>query len=260
MRMLVAAAVALAFAGSARAADLPVKAPPPVLAAPTWTGWYIGINGGGAWGKTDPSVSRIPPDTFFNPANVPAVTADGSSSFNNSGALLGGQIGYLYQAGPAIFGLEAGFDWMSVKGSTSSTAVYPASAPFTYSWNSTGKSDFLFTLLGRVGPDMGTWYPYITGGLAVAHLKYNSTFTDTWYPGGSNVAISKDKLGYAIGGGVEWRVAPRWLLRGEYLYLNFDHIDGTSRVCDATCFVQTTFSYRVKFKENIGRVALSYQW
>jgi opacity protein-like surface antigen len=64
-------------------------------------------------------------------------------------------------------------------------------------------------------------------GLAVANLKYTTNFVDTFYPTNNTFSLSEDKAGYAIGGGVEWRFAPHWLLRGEYLYLSFESINST---------------------------------
>jgi len=269
MKGLLIAAATLAVASSAFAADMPMKAPAAVVApAPTWTGWYIGINGGGVWGNTKPSVTDIGPDGFFATANVPAVVANGSQNFHNSGGLIGAQIGYLYQTGPVILGLEVGADWMGLKGSTSNgPTVYPVTPPSTFSWNLEGKSDFLATFLGRVGYNMGAWYPYVTGGLAVANFKYNATYTDTFYPSVSTVSLSQTKAGYALGGGVEWRVAPHWLLRGEYLYMSFDKVSGNGQIACTSgvgnCAIggnSTTFAYNVRFTENVARIALGYQW
>src|SRR5690242_10391408 len=112
----------------AMAADMAVKAPPVVAPVPTWTGFYIGVNGGGAWGSVDPSARDIGPfpDGFFAAGNIPAVNLGGSQGFNASGGLVGGQIGYLFQTGKAIFGVEASFDWTSFKGSrTIGPTVYP---------------------------------------------------------------------------------------------------------------------------------------
>lgn len=263
------AATALIISGSAFAADMPAKAPAAVVApAPTWTGWYIGINGGGVWGNTSPSVVDIGPDSFFAGGNIPAVTGNGSQSFRNSGVLGGVQLGYLYQTGPTILGLEVGVDWMGLKGSTSNgPTVYPVTPPSTFSWNLEGKSSFLATFLGRVGYDMGTWYPYVTGGLALATLKYNATYIDTFYPSVSSVSLSQTKPGLVLGAGAEWRVAQHWLLRGEYLYMSFDNVSGNGRIactpgvgnCVGGGF-STTFAYSVRFTENVGRLALSYQW
>ena len=216
-------------------------------------------------GHTDPSVVNTQPDSFFNPANYAAVIGTGSSRINNSGGLFGGQVGYLFQTGPAIFGVEAGIDWMGITGSSSNTAVYPNNVPITFNFNDSVKSDWLFTLLGRIGYDMGSWFPYVTGGLAVAELKYTSVFTDNFYPGNSTASLSETKAGYALGGGLEWRWDSHWMLRGEYLYMQFDNISGTSAVCTnaGACAVatpQTTFTHNVTFKENVGRVALSYKF
>ena len=251
---------------SAYAADLPSKAPAMVAPAPaSWTGWYVGINGGGVWGSTDPAMGQLLPDSFFAVANRQTVLATGSTIGNNSGGLVGGQVGYLYQMGPAVLGLEAGFDWMGVNQSSNNTAVYPNNVPITFNWNLNAKADWLFTLLGRIGIDMGSWYPYVTGGLAVSELKYSAVFTDTFYPGNSSVSLSETKAGYALGAGVEWRWDAHWMVRGEYLYVAFDGLQGTSPVCTnagacAPGTNQTTFTYDVKFRENIGRVALSYKW
>src|SRR6188474_880738 len=105
MRKYLAAAVSFAAvimaAAPASAADMAVKAPPP---APLpviydWSGFYIGANGG--WGQ-----SRNCWD-FVTVAGV--VVADGCRE--RSGGLAGGQIGYRWQSGTWVFGLEAQGDW-----------------------------------------------------------------------------------------------------------------------------------------------------
>src|SRR3984893_8005869 len=90
----------LLFAGGAYAAYMPLKAPRAAAPAPTWTGWYIGINGGGGWGSVKPNAADVGPDSFFAGANVPAVVAGASRGFHESGGLAGGQVGYLYQPAP----------------------------------------------------------------------------------------------------------------------------------------------------------------
>ena len=94
---------------SAQAADLPARSNPPgFYKAPaelpfSWTGFYAGINGGYAWGQSSWS--------------DPAVGAD-SGNFNTSGGVVGGQLGYNWQTGFVVLGIETDGDWMSVKGST----------------------------------------------------------------------------------------------------------------------------------------------
>src|ERR1039458_324896 len=106
----IAVAYVVASAMSAQAADLPgrsnspsyYKAPPELPFS--WTGFYAGINGGYAWGQSGWS--------------DPAVGVD-SGNFNTSGGLVGGQLGYNWQTGPVVLGIETDADWMSVKGGQS---------------------------------------------------------------------------------------------------------------------------------------------
>ena len=263
MRKTLVLAAVLAFTGSAYAADLPSKAPSMVApAAPSWTGWYVGVNGGGVWGRTSPglAVNNI---NFFNPVNIPAVIQNASGTIDNSGGLAGGQIGYLLQSGQVVFGVEAGFDWMDARGSRTAGALYIAANPNPgYTINQSVSSEWLLTLLGRVGVDMGAWYPYITGGIAVADLKYNWNYTDTFWGAGCACAasFSKTVLGGVGGVGVEWRWDSHWSLRGEYLLMYFDSVTGTSHVGNPTFGTLAIYAHQAQFQENIGRLALSYKF
>ncbi len=107
--LLGAAALALATTmTAANAADIarrqrmPTKAPA-YEAYYNWTGFYVGINGGGAFGNSDLS------------------NALGSTSYDVTGGLAGGTIGYNWQVGRVVYGLEADGDWSGLKGSTSAT-------------------------------------------------------------------------------------------------------------------------------------------
>ena len=97
---------AFAFSAAALAADIParmpVKAPPPVVVAVyNWTGLYIGIQGGYAWG-----------DTEHEQSGIPASTGD----FRIKGGLVGGTVGYNYQVNSIVFGIEADYSWSGIKG------------------------------------------------------------------------------------------------------------------------------------------------
>lgn len=269
MRKLIFAAAILAFTGGAYAADMPLKAPPPPAPPPSWTGFYIGINGGGGWGTVDPLARDAGPDGFFALANVGAVTAGAGRHFDTSGGLVGGQIGYLYQTGFLVTGIEAAFDWADINGSTTFPPTpYPVTPASTFAWNLNAKTDFLATFLGRVGVDMGNWYPYITGGGAMAHLKYSANFVDTFYPTNNTFNFSRDAWGWVLGAGAEMRVWDHWLLRAEYLHMDFAHVSGIGLIactpgvgnCAAGGGNTTNFLFDAKFKEDIVRAALSYKF
>jgi len=289
MRKLVIAAAALGFTGTAYAADMPLlKAPP--MAAPSWTGFYIGVNGGGGWGTTDTGLQYVlnsngapanpagvdpitpGPGAFNQGLNRTAVQDAASQSFNPSGGMAGGQIGYLLQQGSVVGGLEAAFDWSGVKKSVTSGSTYVAGVAtgVPFSFNERLSSSWLFTLLGRVGFDLGAWYPYATAGLAVADIKYTNGFSDPNNPTAGigpvagAVSIDQIKAGIAAGGGLEWRFDNHWSLRGEYLYISFAGVSGFGSFCSVaagcTPATQLTVLHNASFQENVGRLYLSYKW
>src|SRR6516164_8997989 len=103
LTLFAAVCPAAALALSASAADLSM---PPIYNAPlptyfTWTGWYVGLNGGGGWGQTSHTAT-------VNAIGLPPAT---TGNFNTSGGLGGGTIGYNYQMGQWLVGAEADLDW-----------------------------------------------------------------------------------------------------------------------------------------------------
>ena len=98
------AITALAFAGLAHAANLPMPAPAAPAWVPQWEGYYIGINGGGMEGTTRTGINILNNNvgTLGVADNLQAVGAD--SSFNNSGSIIGGQFGYMFNLkAPSFF-------------------------------------------------------------------------------------------------------------------------------------------------------------
>ena len=118
-----AAAALLIQAGPASAADIPMRARAPVMApvmAPpvyNWTGLYVGVNGGGAWGRS---------------------SWDSTGSFDVTGGLVGGTLGYNLQMGPAVWGIEGDLDYSAAKGSAACGAGTCESA---MTWLGTARGD-----------------------------------------------------------------------------------------------------------------------
>lgn len=192
-RLVLATAGLLALgAAAANAADLPRRAAPMPTKAPAyapvynWTGLYIGINGGGGWGRS----------TWSNPAV-------GSIGFNTSGGLIGGTLGYNWQVNQAVFGLETDLDWTNIKGSSASAVCGGAAVTCET------KNSYLGTVRGRLGYAFDRWLPYITGGLAYGDIKANATGFGT---------NSTSRAGWTLGGGLEFAVAGPWTAKVEYLY------------------------------------------
>ena len=184
-RVAVACVGLLALAGgSAAAADLPRYYQPGPVYNPiyTWTGFYIGINGGGAWGRSQ---------------------WDGLDTFDVSGGLIGGTVGYNWQFGQALIGAEGDIDWSDIKGTT--TVLCPGGCETRNKW--------LATVRGRLGYAFDRFLPYFTGGLALGDI--NATLPVPVLPGGS-----VSSAGWTVGAGLEVGLVSNVSLKAEYLYVD----------------------------------------
>jgi outer membrane immunogenic protein len=209
----------LAALNPAAAADLSRRyQPPPPVQAPimaqvyNWTGFYVGVNGGGAWGQSDWSRT---------------------GNFDVSGGLVGGTVGYNWQAGPWVLGVEGDLDWTNINGNTSNGC-----APGCKTSN-----DWLGTARGRVGYAFDRFLPYITGGLAVGNVQANLA--------GVDVAKSTN-AGWTAGAGVQFAINNQWSLKAEYLYVDL----GTFN-CGVAC---GTTPNEVGFTSHIGRAGINYRF
>ena len=224
----------LGFTSVASAADMPVKAPAPIVAPLyNWTGPYVGIAGGYGWGnsgQTDPGIV----------INQTVTSEDGSYAVN--GGILGGTLGYNWQQGPWVFGVEGDFSWADISGSSNTCG---ATTPIPHACGT--KLESLGTLRGRIGYAMGAtgnWLPYVTGGLAVGELQAWDAFTPA---SGSNF-----RAGWTVGGGVEVGITQNWTAKVEYLYVDL----GSQQMFNVVPGVPET----VSFTANILRAGVNYRF
>ena len=191
-RVLSTISVLALTATGAMAADIPRAAPAykaPAMYAPvfTWTGAYIGINGGYGWGRSDWSGFAI--DT------------------NVSGGLVGLTLGYNWQTGgPWVFGLEGDINWSDIRGNFVNAAC-PTGCETRNSW--------LGTARGRLGYAIDRVMPYVTGGLAVGDIRVRQAgFAGT----------SDTNAGWTIGAGIEAAITPNVTAKIEYLHVDLGDI------------------------------------
>jgi outer membrane immunogenic protein len=173
--------------------QLPVKAPPYVapIDVYNWTGFYLGAHLGGAWSNanwTDP-VSGL------------------GDSPNNSGITGGGQVGYNYQFGAWVLGVEGDFSGTSLNASDTDAAG------FTHST----RTDWTSTVTGRLGYSWNRALIYGKGGVAFADERNNVTSP----LGLSSSNGTATQTGWTAGGGVEYALDRNWSARVEYDYLGF---------------------------------------
>jgi outer membrane immunogenic protein len=192
---------------SAFAADLPVKAP---MIAPIydWSGFYAGINLG--YGSADShwsNTASTPATTFYD-----AVPGNGFSNLSN-GAIGGVQLGYNFQNGPLVYGVEAMFDGSTLKGSYTST--FGAGDDQFES-----KIKALFSFTGRVGYAWQNVLIYGKAGLAIGNVSLS--VSDTVGPFTGAGSDSHWVVGPTVGGGVEYGLTPRLSLALEYDYTHLN--------------------------------------
>ncbi len=222
-RILFAAAFALA-AGPALAADLPVPGTPPAYVPPVpfynWTGFYIGLNGGGAFGNSN----------WTDPAFAP------TGNFSVTGFLIGGTLGANYQVGSWVFGVEGDGDWANLDGTTFNTSCANVGCETS--------SDFLATIRGRVGYAWNRLLLYGTAGAA---------FGDIQAAAGVLPFVSSTQAGWTAGLGVEYAITPSWSAKVEYLFVDLGNVACGPANCGGTT---TT----VSLNENVIRGGFNYRF
>jgi outer membrane immunogenic protein len=184
-RIVVACLGLLGLAATANAADLPRRpyGPPPqpvYVPVYNWSGLYIGINGGGAWGDAK---------------------WDSVGTYDVTGAMVGGTIGYNWQVTQWVFGLEGDIDWTNIEGKTNAACAFGCKT--TNSW--------LATVRGRIGYSFDRFLPYITAGLALGDIKAHQP----GFVGGDDTNV-----GWTAGAGFEFVIAGNWSAKAEYLYVD----------------------------------------
>jgi outer membrane immunogenic protein len=202
--------VALAM-GPAMAADMAVKAPPPAPIIPiyNWTGFYIGGNGG--WAQNHNCVD------FLDAAGV----AVASGCRDRSGGVIGGQLGYRWQASQWVFGLEAQGDWADLSNQRVSL--------FDPTLSTRAKTSAIGLFTGQIGYAWNASLLYVKGGAAVTDNRLSVLDTAS---GVELAAQSATRWGGVIGVGFEYGFTPNWSVGLEYDHLFMGHRNNSFTVAD----------------------------
>lgn len=198
----------------------------------SWTGFYVGGFGGYSNGRATPKMTT-PDDNIgqFLITNARGINDTANPKLSSNGLNGGGTFGYNYQKGRLLVGGELDLGVNKIDKSASVTNRFALeNASFTIT-NSV-KSDWLMTARPRVGLALKNAIIYGTAGLAVTNIKQSGSFTwanDTPPGRGSeSSSYSKTKAGWTAGAGIEFKVAKRWSVKGEYLYSQFGRTSLTS--------------------------------
>ena len=235
------AVMAMAATHPLLAADLPArtyKAPPQMIPVVTsWTGCYLGIEGGGVWGSSQHGAGSAPN------AGLPI-----TNSFNMSGGEVGGTFGCNYQVSSLVLGIENDISWTSAKGSG---ADIP---PFSPNAVSQTNEKWLDTLRGRVGFAWEHALFYGTGGAAFAGTNANICNTALGVCG----IDSQTRTGWVAGAGVEYAIWQNISLKVEYLHADFgSHNYFTTPLLLGTANIVTR---DVRLTDDIVRAGVNWQF
>ncbi|MGJ4928409.1 outer membrane protein [Bradyrhizobium sp. HKCCYLS2038] len=212
MKKIFLGAVSLMVLGAlapANAADLaarpytkaPMAAPAPIM---TWTGFYLGLQGGGGWGRSD--------ETFFLAPNT--ATFAGTQRYDFNGGFVGGVFGYNWQVDNVVFGIEGDYHWADINGRSS---VISTGAGFgdTYFTRLRGFGD----IKGRLGWAAGPALFFVSGGASAGDFQHR--YDPGTAPPPAGAAQNDWRWGWTVGAGAEYMFAPNWSAKVEYNYIDF---------------------------------------
>lgn len=226
---------ATCFAFAADISPGPAPTPPPVYApAPftpySWTGFYIGANGGGGFAS------------YTSSANIVGGLlsgASGSSSGNLTGAVAGGQLGANYQFNQLVLGIEGDFDWTDQSTVTNISIL-----------SETTKVPWLATVRGRAGFAIDHFLVYGTGGVAFGDVSDTITA-----PVGTIYSPSSTNFGWTVGAGMEYAFAQNFTIRAEYLLIGSNiTLSGPLAIVGGTGTINATVY------DNIVRAGINFKY
>jgi outer membrane immunogenic protein len=210
---LVTSAMALAFASNAIAADMrypaprrsaPAYSPPPPAAYFSWTGFYIGAQGGYGWGESE--------EVYF-PNKAKFI---GTQTYDIDGALAGGVLGFNWALAGFIIGIEGEGNWANIKGNSAEINLGSGDTYHT-------KISSYSTVKGRIGMGFDRTLLYVTGGGAWASVqsRYNPAF-NVRNCAGTVCETTDVHSGWVVGAGGEWAFTPNVSFKIEYNYVALD--------------------------------------
>jgi outer membrane immunogenic protein len=194
----------LGLMSPALAADLPLYSKAPAIATPTydWSGFYVGVFGGGGFGNHN-----------LNNALGPANFANFTVNYESRGGLAGGEAGYNWQSGNIVLGVEGDGFWSGIKGSDVSQ--------FSAGTLPIGSSDATnlrsgATVRARGGIAVDRLLLFFTGGWAYGNFLH--TNTDPFL---GTDQFSTHRSGLAAGGGIAYALTDNLIGKFEYRYYDF---------------------------------------
>jgi outer membrane immunogenic protein len=249
-KFLLATVSMVALTSVARAADISdaLKARAQIYSpGPTrmWEGAYFGVQGG---------VARR--GASFNDGGAFAGDAR-TTQFDGSrtGATIGGLLGYNWQLGSFVYGVEGDWNWIGAK----TTQVVPNFGLFGANLSTAFDVSWLASVRGRAGLALDSTLLYITGGPAFGRVENNAGITTPL----TNTSFPQDqtKVGWTAGVGAEYMLSQHWTARAEFRYVDLGRNSVACTTTTRSCSIGRS-AYRGEFSNTLklGLVGLNYKF
>jgi outer membrane immunogenic protein len=259
-KIWLAAAFTLLGSVSALAADLPArtytKAPAMVAAAYDWTGWYIGVNGGGAWSDGRTGAFGSTSDVSYYSSALRDGYLPANYGAKHEGGFGGAQLGYNMQSGSWLFGIEADIQGADI-GRTTNMSFPGGGTSVPSVSEARDHIDWFGTVRGRAGVTVDRVLFYGTGGLAYGGVRSSFRTSDLAGIEPTFGSSSGTRVGWAAGAGIEWAFAANWTVKAEYLHVDL----GSTDVTGASLTSPTSLiTYRYDHTFDAARVGINYRF
>lgn len=232
------ASIAVLVSSSSFAADIPsravVQAPSAVIVPHNWTGLYFGAHVG--YGLAYPKIDDV--------------TGPVSGTPKPAGVIAGGQIGFNWQTGASVFGIEADGTW----GNLDDTSTCALPSGLTLSCR--GAPTYFGTVAARAGISFDRAMLYVKGGGAWVHEDFTQLGITALVCVGTPCTGSNFVWGWTLGGGLEYGITPNWSVKVEYNYLDFSNKDQVT----VTNTVGGTNTFGVSKTMHLAKVGVNYRF
>jgi outer membrane immunogenic protein len=254
---VVGAVFSFAVSGLAFAADPGAPIP---AAAPSWTGFYLGVHAGWAWSSNE-SATQV--ETFGSHI----ITAPLLFNMDNDSPIAGLQAGYNYQFSRWVVGIEGDISGARLSTSQTGSLISVISIINCHAGDFCGSATvaedirWLASVRGRLGYAWDRGLLYVTGGGAWADVKYRGSTSSslTGAPPLFASSFTSTVLGPVVGGGYEWMITPNWTLRGEFLHYWFDEAQAAAVTSSSAPGFAANYTWS-RFDVNVARVAVNYKF
>jgi outer membrane immunogenic protein len=270
--------VATMLGGAAQAADMPLKAPP--VAPPVmynWTGFYIGAHIGGAFRDRNGNDRFVDGNDCFSGA-FGLVCFDNNNGFgrNRSNFIGGGQVGFNYQVGQYVWGVEGQISGVASNNNDDDCGFFtmtPAVGAVVrdHMFNCRDRSGWIASIAARLGVTFGqtgNWLLYVKGGGAFADARFDMRLRDdctfTFCPaiGNSFFFNNNDntRTGFMVGAGVEYGAWGNWSWKLEYNFMDFGHRNFHFDSLMATCACEIIQDFDRDLQVHVVKFGLNYRF